>query len=147
MEAQFQCSRCRLVNAMTALHTRRLSVGVVKQVCMAAVILRRLDNHLRAGAAAANSRHSLPQSISLEVSAKDRDVIVWLPPGYQQTPPGVIPLLMHDGIMSSRTWRMDETALALISNKQIEPIFGPCWPRRGQLKIVSLFTHEQRSQG
>jgi predicted alpha/beta superfamily hydrolase len=55
--------------------------------------------------------------------SKDRDVIVWLPPGYDSTPNKRYPVLyMQDGGTAFVRWRLDETAKALISNDQIEPL-------------------------
>ncbi len=55
--------------------------------------------------------------------SKDRDVIVWLPPGYDSTPNKRYPVLyMHDGGTVFVQWGLDETARALISNGQIEPL-------------------------
>lgn len=55
--------------------------------------------------------------------AKDRDVVVWLPPGYTTDTNKRYPVLyMHDGINAFTLWRVDETALALITNNQIEPL-------------------------
>ena len=54
---------------------------------------------------------------------KDRDVIVWLPSGYQSETKKRYPVLfMHDGSSVFVNWRLDETALALITNNQIEPL-------------------------
>ena len=58
---------------------------------------------------------------------KDRDIIVWLPPGYKSDTTKRYPVLyMHDGLSVFANWRLDETALALISNKQIEPLIIVC---------------------
>lgn len=55
--------------------------------------------------------------------AKDRDLVVWLPPEYAKDATRRYPTLyMHDGDSAFANWRVDETALALISNNQIEPI-------------------------
>jgi predicted alpha/beta superfamily hydrolase len=55
--------------------------------------------------------------------SKDRDVIVWLPPGYDSTPTKRYPVLyMQDGGTVFVEWGLDETAKALISNNQIEPL-------------------------
>lgn len=55
--------------------------------------------------------------------SKDRDIIVWLPPGYDSTPDKRYPVLyMQDGGTVFVQWHLDETAKALISNNQIEPL-------------------------
>jgi predicted alpha/beta superfamily hydrolase len=55
--------------------------------------------------------------------AKDRDLIVWLPPKYEAETTRRFPTLyMHDGDSAFVNWRLDETALALISSGEIEPM-------------------------
>ena len=55
--------------------------------------------------------------------SKDRDVIVWLPPGYDSTPNKRYPVLyMQDGGTVFVEWGLDETAKALIRDDQIEPL-------------------------
>jgi predicted alpha/beta superfamily hydrolase len=54
---------------------------------------------------------------------KNRDVIVWLPPGYDSEPARRYPVLyMHDGGSVFVLWRIDETAKSLIASRQIEPL-------------------------
>lgn len=62
---------------------------------------------------------------------RDRDIIVWLPPGYGENSKQRYPVLyMHDGqnIIDPQTsafgidWQVDETADSLISGGEIEPI-------------------------
>jgi len=54
---------------------------------------------------------------------KDRDVIVSLPPGYHSDSTRRYPVLyIHDGNLVFNTWRLDETASALASNNQMEPL-------------------------
>jgi predicted alpha/beta superfamily hydrolase len=85
-------------------------------------------------AAAANAQtryltddHRLHKSFHSKFLAKDRDVIVWLPPGYDANSTKRYPVLyMQDGNTVFGLWRLDETALALISNKQIEPLIIVC---------------------
>ena len=60
----------------------------------------------------------------------DRDLIVWLPPGYERNPDQRYPVLyMHDGqnLFDDATsfageWKADETAAELIAAKKIEPV-------------------------
>jgi predicted alpha/beta superfamily hydrolase len=55
--------------------------------------------------------------------AKDRDLVVWLPPEYAKNTARRFPTLyMHDGDSTFVNWRLDETASALIANHQIEPL-------------------------
>ena len=71
--------------------------------------------------------HRLHKSFHSNFLTKDRDVIVWLPPGYDSNATKRYPVLyMHDGNTVFGLWRLDETAQALISNKQIEPLIIVC---------------------
>ena len=59
----------------------------------------------------------------------DRDVLVWLPPGYDQSAARYPVLYMHDGqnlfdpdtAFNNESWRVGETATALIAAGRIEP--------------------------
>ncbi len=71
--------------------------------------------------------HRLHKNFHSKFLPKDRDVIVWMPPGYRDSPTKRYPVLyMHDGASVFSIWRLDETAEALISNKQIEPLIIVC---------------------
>ena len=51
--------------------------------------------------------------------AKERDLVVWLPPAYAKETTRRFPTLyMHDGDSTFVNWRLDETAAALIANKR-----------------------------
>ena len=71
-------------------------------------------------------RDVVPQDPTL----KPRDVIIWLPPGYDADPARRYPVLyMHDGqnLMDVSTafageWNVDETAQALVEAGQVEPL-------------------------
>ncbi|QAT88831.1 hydrolase [Corallococcus coralloides] len=71
-------------------------------------------------------RNVVPQDATL----KPRDVIIWLPPGYEADPTRRYPVLyMHDGqnLMDVSTafageWNVDETAQALVESGQVEPL-------------------------
>jgi predicted alpha/beta superfamily hydrolase len=62
----------------------------------------------------------------------DRDVIIYLPPGYDRAKKKRYPVLyMHDGqnlfdgatsFIPGKEWRVDETAQSLIRNREIEPL-------------------------
>jgi len=64
--------------------------------------------------------------------SRDRDVIVYLPPGYRRSRVKRYPVLyMHDGqnlmdgatsFVPGKEWRVDETAQRLIKSKVIEPL-------------------------
>lgn len=64
--------------------------------------------------------------------SSDRDVIVYLPPGYERTKRKRYPALyLHDGqnlfdgatsFVEGKEWRVDETAQRLIRTREIEPI-------------------------
>jgi predicted alpha/beta superfamily hydrolase len=63
---------------------------------------------------------------------KDRDVIVWLPPGYDSTPAKRYPVLyMHDGANVFVLWRIDEIAKPLITSRQVEPLIIVMVPHGG----------------
>lgn len=72
----------------------------------------------------------------------NRDVIVWLPPGYEKTTNNYAVIYMHDGqnIIDPSTsyagidWQVDETADSLIRNNKIEPII-----------IVGIYNSEERT--
>ena len=54
---------------------------------------------------------------------KKRDLIVWLPPGYDSEPTRRYPVLyMHDGGSVFVYWRIDEIAKPLIAARQVEPL-------------------------
>ncbi|MBZ4336157.1 alpha/beta hydrolase-fold protein [Corallococcus sp. AS-1-12] len=71
-------------------------------------------------------RDVVPQDATL----KPRDVIIWLPPGYEADTARRYPVLyMHDGqnLMDVSTafageWNVDETAQALVESGQVEPL-------------------------
>lgn len=53
----------------------------------------------------------------------DRDIIVWLPPGYDSEPAKRYPVLyMHDGGSVFVLWRIDELAKPPIASLQVEPV-------------------------
>lgn len=54
---------------------------------------------------------------------KARDIIVWLPPGYESESAKRYPVLyMHDGVSVFNKWHIDEIAKPLIASRQIEPL-------------------------
>jgi predicted alpha/beta superfamily hydrolase len=64
--------------------------------------------------------------------AKDRDLVVWLPPAYAKETTRRFPTLyMHDGDSTFVNWRLDETAAALIANKQMEQLIIVYVPNGG----------------
>lgn len=65
-------------------------------------------------------RHS---AVSSEFLAKPRDIIVWLPPGYEAETSRRYPVLyLHDGGNVYVHWRIDEAARPLIAAQQVEPL-------------------------
>ena len=63
---------------------------------------------------------------------RKREILVWLPPGYEAETSRRYPVLyMHDGFTVFATWRLDETAKALIESKQIEPLIIVMVPNGG----------------
>lgn len=65
--------------------------------------------------------------------SKPRDIIVWLPPGYEQERERRYPVLyMHDGANVYVEWRIDEIAKPLISSGEVEPLIIVLVPNGGQ---------------
>ncbi|MBN1207876.1 MAG: carbohydrate esterase [Myxococcaceae bacterium] len=72
---------------------------------------------------------------------RTRDIIIWLPPGYEESPQRRYPVLyMHDGqnLMDAATsfsgeWRVDETAQQLVRSGEVEPLI-----------IVGVYNTEDR---
>jgi enterochelin esterase-like enzyme len=76
--------------------------------------------------------HAAFQSKSL---SKPRDIIVWLPPGYDTDGETRYPVLyMHDGANVYVEWRIDEIAKQLITSKQIAPMIMVFVPNGGELQ-------------
>lgn len=67
--------------------------------------------------------------------AKDRNIMVWLPPGYDSDTTKRYPVLyMHDGGTVMVEWRLDEIAKPLIAAGQIEPLIIVFIPHGGTLE-------------
>lgn len=63
---------------------------------------------------------------------KARDILVWLPPGYDSETSKRYPVLyMHDGDSVFVNWRIDEIAKPLIASRQIEPLIIVMVPNGG----------------
>lgn len=63
---------------------------------------------------------------------KPRDLVVWLPPGYESERERRYPVLyMHDGSNVYIEWRIDEVAKPLIASRQIEPLIIVLIPNGG----------------
>lgn len=93
---------------------------------------------LLCGTASAQQPHTLTGDIRVHKSfhsqflPRDRDVLVYLPPGYDAAKRTRYPVIyFHDGqnlfdgatsFIAGQEWRVDETAQALISAKKIEPL-------------------------
>ncbi|HZI87636.1 MAG TPA: alpha/beta hydrolase-fold protein, partial [Pyrinomonadaceae bacterium] len=72
---------------------------------------------------ALNQEFRLHENFHSKFLKKDRDVIVWLPPGYDSEPAKRYPVLyMHDGASVFVLWRIDEIAKPLITSRQVEPL-------------------------
>lgn len=72
---------------------------------------------------ALNQEFRLHKYFHSKFLSKDRDVIVWLPPGYDSEPAKRYSVLyMHDGGSVFFYWRIDEIAKPLITSRQIEPV-------------------------
>lgn len=65
--------------------------------------------------------------------SKPRDIIVWLPPGYEKERERRYPVLyMHDGANVYVEWRIDEIAKPLIASGEVEPLIIVLVPNGGQ---------------
>lgn len=65
--------------------------------------------------------------------AKPRDIIVWLPPGYEKERDRRYPVLyMHDGANVYVEWRIDEIVKPLIASGEVEPLIIVLVPNGGQ---------------
>jgi predicted alpha/beta superfamily hydrolase len=89
-------------------------------------------------AASAQGEHTLTGEFRTHANfhsrylAADRDVLVYLPPGYNENKKQRYPVLyLHDGqnlfdgatsFIKGAEWRVDETAQALITSKMIKPV-------------------------
>jgi predicted alpha/beta superfamily hydrolase len=81
------------------------------------------------------------RGVSSRFLPRKRDLIVWLPPDYNENPRRRYPVLyMHDGqnLMDTATshsgeWRVDETAEQLVQTGQVEPLI-----------IVGIYNTEDR---
>lgn len=63
---------------------------------------------------------------------KPRDIIVWLPPGYESAQEKRYPVLyLHDGANVYVEWRIDDVAKALIAAGEIEPLLIVFVPNGG----------------
>lgn len=74
-------------------------------------------------AQALNQEFRLHKHFPSKFLSKNRDVIVWLPPGYDSEPAKRYSVLyMHDGGSVYFYWRINEIAKPLIASRQIEPL-------------------------
>lgn len=75
------------------------------------------------------------QNFHSKFLSKDRNIIVWLPPGYDSETTKRYPVLyMHDGGTVMVEWRIDEIAKPLIAADQIEPLIIVFIPHGGTLE-------------
>jgi len=62
-----------------------------------------------------------------------RDILVWLPPGYDSDRDRRYPVLyLHDGANVYVTWRIDEVAKSLVASQQVEPLIIVLVPNGGR---------------
>src|SRR4030095_4889691 len=79
-----------------------------------------------------NSNHRLHEKFPTRFKVKVRDLVVWLPPGYEKNISQRYPVLyMHDGDSVFTNWQLDETASALMSNHQLDPLIIAFVPNGG----------------
>jgi predicted alpha/beta superfamily hydrolase len=81
---------------------------------------------------ALNEEFRLHKDFHSKFLPKNRDVIVWLPPGYAAEPDKRYPVLyMHDGANVFVLWRIDEMAKPLITSREVEPLIIVMVPHGG----------------
>lgn len=81
---------------------------------------------------ALNEEFRLHKSFQSKFLSKNRDVIVWLPPGYASEPDKRYPVLyMHDGANVFVLWKIDEIAKPLITAGEVEPLIIVMVPHGG----------------
>ena len=81
---------------------------------------------------ALNEEFRLHKSFQSKFLSKNRDVIVWLPPGYASEPDKRYPVLyMHDGANVFVLWKIDEIAKPLITSGEVEPLIIVMVPHGG----------------
>jgi predicted alpha/beta superfamily hydrolase len=79
-----------------------------------------------------NPNHRLHEKFPTRFKVKVRDLVVWLPPGYEKNISQRYPVLyMHDGDSVFTNWQLDETASALMSNHQLDPLIIVFVPNGG----------------
>jgi enterochelin esterase-like enzyme len=102
--------------------------------------------------APAHPRLRLHKAFHSKYLPDDRDVIVYLPPGYESEPERAYPVLfMHDGqnlfdgrtsFIKDRTWQMRETTDAAIEAGEIEPLVIVGIYNTGDRRIAE-YTHDR----
>ncbi|MDX6694682.1 MAG: hypothetical protein QOF02_2285 [Blastocatellia bacterium] len=106
--------------------------------CLALLLVLSCVSSARRGIVAQEREHTLSGEIRMHKSFHskflnaDRDLIVYLPPGYDADKKRRYPVFyMHDGqnlfdgatsFIPGKEWRVDETAQALIASGKIEPL-------------------------
>ena len=79
-----------------------------------------------------NEEFRLHENFQSKFLTKNRNVIVWLPPGYASEPAKRYPVLyMHDGASVFVLWRIDEIAKPLITSGEVEPLIIVMVPNGG----------------
>ncbi len=87
---------------------------------------------------------------------QDRDVLVWLPPGYDTGPDAYPVLYMHDGqnlfepdtaFKQGEHWRVGETASGLIEQGRIEPLIVVGIYNTGEMRIDEYTPTEDKKLG
>ncbi len=113
--------------------------------------------HTPAAAARGEGRFEIRAGFRSDLLAKDRDVIVFLPPGYDADPSRRFPVLylqdgqnLFDGATSfipGQHWRVGETADALIRAGEVEPLVIVGIYNAGEKRIDEYTpTHDRRRQ-
>ncbi|HKQ99154.1 MAG TPA: alpha/beta hydrolase-fold protein [Pyrinomonadaceae bacterium] len=100
-------------------------------ICFAAIILINNSTHAQSGHTLTGEFRTL-RNFHSRFLKSDRDILVYLPPGYEADKKRRYPVLyLHDGqnlfdgataFIKGQEWRADETAEALIKSKKIKPL-------------------------
>lgn len=102
---------------MLGMRSRFLLACVFFSLCAHAPTAKAQDTR------AITAEFRLHENFTSKFLKKKRDLIVWLPPGYDSETNKRYPVLyMHDGGSVFVYWRIDEIAKPLIASKEIEPL-------------------------
>lgn len=115
------------------------------------------DAAAHAGAAGRGGRYELQAGFRSGLLEKDRDVVVYLPPGYDADPSRRFPVLyLQDGqnlfdgataFIYGQHWRVGETSDALVRSGEVEPLVIVGIYNAGEKRVDEYTpTHDRRRQ-